>query len=331
MSTQPFAIQKSESGPEETTDVPMLQYASSPPAAYHVTSRWIIVLGFLAVATIGCLAGAIWLPGLLPWVPKVDTESQTQVLQEHQVLLTSIEEGLGEQAGMLQTLQTSTETASERWEQEQAGQIGELKQQISVQFSQIQREWVALQETLSTDLESRDHQLGWAYYQLAMSYMDQQRHGEALTEFKKAVGLAPETSLFWNQLGYCHLAMGSAVSAIQAFREYVRLSPSDANAYDSLAEGYLQAGELKSAEEAYCRTIELSPHQGSAYYGLGKVYEKMGLPRLAVAQYERMVRQFSGSSVQWTNSARERLQVLNSSSELTSPVDSTSPTAISSD
>ena len=147
------------------------------------------------------------------------------------------------------------------------------------------------------------------------------RSDDARELLEEAAGLAPGSGDIQNDLGILFLRRGDFESAREAFRKAVELQPQHAEAWANLGTLAYQDGRLTEAQESLTRAIEAGasdpqigyslgivrmnlrdlvgageilrrnlsewPQHADTYLALGMVLERRGLPREAIAIYER--------------------------------------------
>jgi tetratricopeptide (TPR) repeat protein len=87
----------------------------------------------------------------------------------------------------------------------------------------------------------------------------QGRFADALPALKEAVRLNPNLPETHYQLGACLMGLGDRAAAIEAYREAVRVEPSYRPAYVALAKVQKEAGQTAEAEALRKRAMELGP------------------------------------------------------------------------
>jgi tetratricopeptide (TPR) repeat protein len=148
-------------------------------------------------------------------------------------------------------------------------------------------------------------------------------YDQAITQFRRAVGLSPRSETAINAFDYmarAHLAKGDSQAAlvayeqavkidpgraetyvsqgnllvslerldqaVQSYEKAVSLDPSPANRY-SLGQAYLEAGRYAEAEGQFTRVREQEPGKPNGEYGLGLAYARQGRSQDAIAAFER--------------------------------------------
>jgi tetratricopeptide (TPR) repeat protein len=156
-------------------------------------------------------------------------------------------------------------------------------------------------------------------------YMRQDYEG-AIKEFRRAIGLAPNSSYSTDSSNYmanAYIALGDTDGAVKAYKDAIRRSPDRddiyislgnlyfsgeryneaAEAYEkavkiypsagnhySLGQAYLNAGRHSEADREFNAVLRMEPDQPSGYYGLGLNFSKQGRYEDAVLQFKEAVR-----------------------------------------
>lgn len=159
---------------------------------------------------------------------------------------------------------------------------------------------------------------------LGQKFIEQNQWDQALTEFQRAVKLAPDVAAYQQQLGWAiYRAGGDLAQAIQALQRAAELDPKamwpclmlsqirreqglleEAIAWaeaaaarapaDPLprvyqAQALIEAGEYTQAEAALQQALAHNPRLGAAYFWLGVIQRHNGETDQAIAHYERAV------------------------------------------
>jgi tetratricopeptide (TPR) repeat protein len=104
----------------------------------------------------------------------------------------------------------------------------------------------------------------------AQSLSDMGRYSTAVTQFHKALALAPEKAAYWNGLCWSQAATGKRLGeALTACNKALRIEPEAAAAYNSRGLVHLRMQKFTTAIADYSRALQLSPDQSSARFGLG--------------------------------------------------------------
>jgi tetratricopeptide (TPR) repeat protein len=156
-------------------------------------------------------------------------------------------------------------------------------------------------------------------------YMRQDYNG-AIREFRRSIGLAPNSSYSTDASSYmanAYLKLGDTDGAIKAYEDALKRSPDRddiaislgnvyfaqekfdeaANAYEkavkiwpssgnhyALGQAYSNAGRYSEADREFNTVLRLEPDKPDAYYGLGLNFSKQGRPEDAILQFKAAIR-----------------------------------------
>ena len=105
-----------------------------------------------------------------------------------------------------------------------------------------------------------------------------------------------------NYLGYMLADKGSRLTeALKMIRKAVEIEPMNGAYLDSLGWAYFKLGQYELAETNLRQAVERSQTDPTVHDHLGDLYEKTGRIRLAAAQWEISVTQFSKSAPPTSN------------------------------
>jgi len=124
---------------------------------------------------------------------------------------------------------------------------------------------------------------------------DREKHPEqAEPFFRQALDLDPQNAMTLNYLGYMLADKGIRLSeALKLIRKAVELEPMNGAYLDSLGWAYFKLGEYELAEENLRQAVERDQTDPTVHDHLGDLYEKTGRIRLAAAQWEMSLNQYS--------------------------------------
>ena len=128
------------------------------------------------------------------------------------------------------------------------------------------------------------------HYKDATTYHDLGEFERAITEYKKAIALNPNSPLIHNRLGVAYSELKQYDAALDAYRKALALSPMTAEPNYNMGLVYLKQGDLPHALEAFKRAIAIDAEWGDAYTGLGEVYLKQGDFGRAARAYKHAIR-----------------------------------------
>ncbi len=119
---------------------------------------------------------------------------------------------------------------------------------------------------------------------------EQNRHGEALGLYRRALEIDSRRQNSQYNLGNLLLWYGRAEEALGPLREAVRLRPDFAVAYEALGHAYRGLGESSLSLQAFQRSVELDPNAANAQYNLGLALLRAGRARDALTPFGEAVR-----------------------------------------
>jgi tetratricopeptide (TPR) repeat protein len=130
------------------------------------------------------------------------------------------------------------------------------------------------------------------------SLAERQKHFEPAEQyFRQALQVDPNNAMVLNYLGYMLADKGSRVTeALKMIRKAVEAEPMNGAYLDSLGWAYFKLGQYEQAETNLRQAVERSQTDPTVHDHLGDLYEKTGRIRLAAAQWEISVNQFSKSA-----------------------------------
>ena len=147
-------------------------------------------------------------------------------------------------------------------------------------------------ESLSTKPEDRAYVIF-----LRGAVEERQKHIEpAERYFRQSLELDPNNAMVLNYLGYMMADKGTKLTeALQMIKKALDLDPMNGAYLDSLGWAYFKLGQYELAEDNLRRAIERNQSDPTVHDHLGDLYEKTGRIRLAAAQWELSLDEFSKS------------------------------------
>ncbi len=125
----------------------------------------------------------------------------------------------------------------------------------------------------------------------------QKHYDQAEQYFNQALNLDPENAMTLNYLGYMWADKGEKLpDALKMIRKAVDIEPWNGAYLDSLGWVYFKMGEYELAEDNLRQAVNRDQTDPTVHMHLGDVYEKTGRIRLAAAQWELSLDEFSKSS-----------------------------------
>ncbi|MGA8672291.1 MAG: tetratricopeptide repeat protein [Terracidiphilus sp.] len=127
---------------------------------------------------------------------------------------------------------------------------------------------------------------------------ERQKHVEAAEDlFRQALDLDPSNAMVLNYLGYMLADKGAKLpEALKMIRKAVEQEPMNGAYLDSLGWAYFKMGQYELAEENLRQAVERDQTDPTVHEHLGDLYEKTGRIRLAAAQWQLSLTEFSRSA-----------------------------------
>jgi len=127
---------------------------------------------------------------------------------------------------------------------------------------------------------------------------ERQKHYEPAEQFfRQVLDLDPANAMTLNYLGYMLADKGTRLpEAIKLIKKAVDLEPMNGAYLDSLGWAYFKLGQYELAEENLHQAVERDRTDPTVHDHLGELYEKTGRIRLAAAQWELSLAEYSKSA-----------------------------------
>ncbi|HET7102841.1 MAG TPA: tetratricopeptide repeat protein, partial [Terracidiphilus sp.] len=127
---------------------------------------------------------------------------------------------------------------------------------------------------------------------------ERQKHYEPAEKyFRQVLEIDPSNAMALNYLGYMLADKGTRLpEALKLIRQAVQLEPMNGAYLDSLGWAYFKLGQYELAEENLRQAVERDQTDPTVHDHLGDLYEKTGRIRLAAAQWELSLTEFSKSA-----------------------------------
>ena len=127
---------------------------------------------------------------------------------------------------------------------------------------------------------------------------ERQKHYEPAEQyFRQALQLDANNAMVLNYLGYMLADKGTRLpEALKMIRKAVELEPMNGAYLDSLGWAYFKLGQYELAEENLRQAVERDQTDPTVHDHLGDLYEKTGRIRLAAAQWELSLSEYSKSA-----------------------------------
>jgi tetratricopeptide (TPR) repeat protein len=125
----------------------------------------------------------------------------------------------------------------------------------------------------------------------------QKRSEQAEQYFHQALEIDPNNAAVLNYLGYMLADKGTRLpEALKMIRKAVEIEPMNGAYLDSLGWAYFKLGQYELAEENLRQAVERDQTDPTVHDHLGDLYEKTGRIRLAAAQWELSLSEYSKSA-----------------------------------
>lgn len=111
---------------------------------------------------------------------------------------------------------------------------------------------------------------------LGEGLLKEQRYGEALALFNRALKTDPQNATLHFNIGYTHYAQGQYAAALPAYQEAIRLQPNYLAAYYNLAVTYVALKDFPQAISALEKALLVNPDHPRSLYDLGRLYLQSG-------------------------------------------------------
>ncbi|HVZ83542.1 MAG TPA: tetratricopeptide repeat protein, partial [Terracidiphilus sp.] len=127
---------------------------------------------------------------------------------------------------------------------------------------------------------------------------ERQKHIDAAeTLFRQALDIDPSNAMVLNYLGYMLADKSEKLpEALKYIRKAVELEPMNGAYLDSLGWAYFKMGQYELAEENLRQAVDRDQTDPTVHEHLGDLYEKTGRIRLAAAQWQLSLTQWSLSA-----------------------------------
>lgn len=176
-----------------------------------------------------------------------------------------------------------------------SGSSKPLHPQLMGAFSLISNRDTAAARTALTTYMSRHPDDGQAAFLYGLSFHREQRYGQALSYYDRALELAPDYHKTHHFRGWALFYLGDLDSSRESFDAFLRAEPDEPDSLFALGLIELDEDNLDAAEARFRRSIEVLTAQGGrdikglskAHTRLGEVYERLNQLEQAKAQLTR--------------------------------------------
>ena len=128
------------------------------------------------------------------------------------------------------------------------------------------------------------------HYKSATAYHDLGEFERAISEYRQAIALNPNSPVIYNRLGVAYSELKQYDAALDAYQKALALSPMTTELHYNVGLVYLKQGDLRRALEAFKHAITLDAKWEDTYTALGEVYLKQGNLRQAAHAYKQATR-----------------------------------------
>lgn len=147
-----------------------------------------------------------------------------------------------------------------------------------------------------------------AYYGIGSVYSAQNKHNQAIDEYKRALNINPNFIFAYNNMGISYMAMGRNNEAVSAFKEAIKIYENYGDAHAYLGETYYNLKQYTEAVKSLEIAVSLNPKHQRAHTNLGLAYEATGNKEKAIQEYEIAIQ--VAPKEKHTDIARQRLTEL---------------------
>ena len=155
-----------------------------------------------------------------------------------------------------------------------------------------------------------DPSFGWPYSNLALTYLTQGQHAEAILLYQKSLELLKsdqDRAVSWNGLGNIYRCINDYENAVAAYQKAGELDPgtagmrdgtnnlqadqsrNNAQTWNDLGETFFKAGTFDKAVNAFYKAIEIEPNNGWPYANLARILVSQGQFKKAIALYQKSI------------------------------------------
>jgi tetratricopeptide (TPR) repeat protein len=174
--------------------------------------------------------------------------------------------------------------------------------EVYLQISQIQlrlKHWKEAEDALTKaePFATKDEDKANLFFQKGALAEREKHYEQAEQLFHKVLEIDPNNAITLNNLGYMLADKTSRYAdALKYIRKAVELEPMNGAYLDSLGWAYFKLGQYEPAEDNLRKAVERTSTDPTVHDHLGDLYEKTGRIRLAAAQWEISLNEFSKSA-----------------------------------
>jgi tetratricopeptide (TPR) repeat protein len=141
-----------------------------------------------------------------------------------------------------------------------------------------------------SDAIRRDPENPVSYFRRGLAFQEAGRVDDAIADYKAALTLAPQTSLFLVALGQLYSASGDQAKAAGYIAKAIELKPDNAMGY--IVRGIVKhrSGRSEEAIADFGEAVKLDPSEANGYNSRAFTYLAMGKPREALADIRKALK-----------------------------------------
>jgi tetratricopeptide (TPR) repeat protein len=108
--------------------------------------------------------------------------------------------------------------------------------------------------------------------------LSQQRYGEAIAAYRRAVGIEPRLTAAWFNMGICNRNIGRLPAARQAFEAALKLEPKAPDILNNLGSVCFELNDVEAATDAYAAAAKIDRTNSDLLANLALCYEASNRP-----------------------------------------------------
>ena len=124
---------------------------------------------------------------------------------------------------------------------------------------------------------------------MANAYLAQGNADGAVRAHEAALKRSPNRDDIYISLGNIHFSEGQYYEAVKAYEKAVKIWPSSSNHY-ALGQAYLNAGQHTEADREFNTVLRMDPDKPNGNYGLGLNFSKQDRYEDAILQFKQAIR-----------------------------------------
>ena len=124
---------------------------------------------------------------------------------------------------------------------------------------------------------------------MAKAYLALGDSDGAVKTYEAALKRSPHRDDIFISLGNLHFSERRYEEAIEAYEKAVKIWPSSDNHY-ALGQAYMSAGRYSGADQEFNTVLSMEPDKPAGYYGLGLNFSKQGSYEDAILQFREAIR-----------------------------------------